>query len=160
MASTVHVKGLAELGRALQRFDEKMRKRLVRGALRAGARIIELRAESIVPVKSGKLKRSIRISTKQRGTLVIASVKAGATGKKGDAFYGHMVERGTRPHSLRPKLRKAIRFADGSFARGRIEHPGAKADPFLNPALQQAAGQALEVAAAYLRNRIAVEGAR
>lgn len=76
-----------------------------------------------------------------------AEVKAG-----GAAVY---LESGTRPHVIRPRRKKMLRFAasaggrrlsgaprrgaDVVFAR-RVNHPGTKAYPFLGPAAREAVG--------------------
>jgi len=47
---------------------------------------------------------------------------------------GGYAEHGTRPHEIGPKTRKALKFADGTFATV-AQHPGAPARPWLRPAL-------------------------
>lgn len=48
------------------------------------------------------------------------------------------LEYGTRPHKIRPKRAKALRFIGRSgqpvFAK-EVNHPGTKADPFMGPAV-------------------------
>ena len=72
----------------------------------------------------------------------------------------HLFELGVNPHAIAPKgslasliergraggggksrtvrrsakARIAMKFPDGGFARGTVQHPGMKAEPFLNPA--------------------------
>lgn len=45
-----------------------------------------------------------------------------------------IVEFGAKPHTITPK-HKVLRLADGSFVSGPIQHPGARARPFLRPTL-------------------------
>lgn len=53
------------------------------------------------------------------------------------AAYGLFVEKGTRPHTIRPRHRKALRWpAEGGFVFARkVRHPGTKAMNFLANAL-------------------------
>ena len=69
------------------------------------------------------------------------------------ADYAAFVERGTRPHEIRPRNRKVLRFAadagsarlSGSPRKGgrvrfakRVQHPGTRAQPFMVPGAQKA----------------------
>lgn len=56
-----------------------------------------------------------------------------------DVFYAPYVHDGTRPHVIRPKRGKALRFVIGGqvvFARV-VQHPGTRPNPFLNRALAE-----------------------
>lgn len=63
--------------------------------------------------------------------------------------YAIHVERGTRPHIIRPRFKKALAFKPGGGFRfwdesGRVvvkwvKHPGTKAQPFLVPAVEEEA---------------------
>lgn len=79
-------------------------------------------------------------------TTTGAEVKAG-----GAAVY---LERGTRPHVIRPRNAKALAFAPRGTGRlsgrprtggpvifaKRVNHPGSRAYPFLGPAAREALG--------------------
>lgn len=75
------------------------------------------------------------------------SLRARVTGAEGVEFYDTapqalFIEKGTRPHIIRPKENKVLRFFTGGgpvFAR-EVKHPGTKADPFLEPAIVDGAG--------------------
>jgi hypothetical protein len=87
------------------------------------------------PVDTGRLRSSIggRITT--RLDAVHGEVST-------NVKYALLVHNGTKPHEIRPKAAKALRFKVGSrivYAR-RVHHPGTKARPFLTDALRQAAG--------------------
>lgn len=43
-------------------------------------------------------------------------------------------EHGARAHPETPKNKKAMKFAGGGFAKGTIQHPATKAQPYLHPA--------------------------
>lgn len=66
-----------------------------------------------------------------------------------DYLIGHDLSRaphavfvhwGTRPHEIRPRLRKALRWpAGGAFAFAqRVQHPGYEGDPYLRQAARKA----------------------
>lgn len=111
-------------------------------------------AKHDVPRKTGNLGRTIRPGriTKDSGELV-----AGGTLKVG---YAADVERGTRPHIIRPRPGRVgrngrpaalawggSRRLSGSLRSGAsptnfarlVHHPGTRAHPFLVPGLQRAA---------------------
>ena len=53
--------------------------------------------------------------------------------------YGAFVEYGTRPHTIKPKDKKALRWASGGgfvFAK-KVNHPGYKGDSFLRNAAEE-----------------------
>lgn len=100
-------------------------------------------ANKLVPRKTGNLARSI-------GPGRLTDTEAQVVAR---ARYAVFVERGTRPHVIRPKNRKALRFAAGPGGRrlsGRprvgagvvfariVHHPGTRAHPFLFPAARNA----------------------
>ena len=97
----------------------------------------------LAPRKTGNLGRSIHI-----GAVTPTRAETIAS-----ADYAIHVERGTRPHEIRPRNRKALRWAaDGSQARltgsprsggrvrfaKRVQHPGTRAQPFMVPGAQKA----------------------
>lgn len=56
-----------------------------------------------------------------------------------DVDYAQFVNDGTRPHTIRPKKAKALRFVVGGqvvYAK-LVHHPGTKARPFLDRALRE-----------------------
>lgn len=148
----VEIKGAAELKRMLGELPAKIEQNVVRGALRAAAKVIEQEAKANVPVNSGDLRASIRVSAgTKRGGRVYAHVKAGGR-KKGDPFYAHFVEFGTRPHEIRPRGAISLFFA-GLFSK-LIKHPGAKAKPYMRPAFDRKSDDAIRAFTDYARGRI------
>lgn len=144
----VIVKGLDELHRQLQSISTELQNNAMRGAMRAGARVIERAAKGAVAVHDGDLRKSIRTSTRKRGGSVTATVKAGSKA----AFYAHMVEFGTAAHFIKPKARKSLFFA--GLARQVISHPGAKAKPFMRPAFDAHSTAAVEAMRDHLARRL------
>lgn len=154
MANELHVSGLSELDRLLKELPAKIEGNIMRGAVRAGAKVMEARAKELVPVDDGDLRDSIKVRAKSKRGQVSATVRAG--GKK--AFYAHMVEFGTARHFIKPKKRKSLFFA--GIAREVVDHPGTSPKPFMRPALDNSQREAVDAAAAYIRARLAKEAAK
>lgn len=146
-----NIEGLAELQAALQAFPVKIEKNILRGALRAGAQKIREEAQRLVPVKSGALKRSIRVSTNAQGAVAKSTLRAGDA----KAFYAHMVEFGTAPHKITARKAKVLAIGVAS-----VNHPGSKPKPFMRPAMDSRAQAAAEAAGDYLRERIPLEAVK
>lgn len=148
--ANVEIKGLAELHKALQELPAKIERNVLRGGLRAGAKVIETAARERVPVKQGLLRDSIGVSMRvssKTGT-VRATIKAGS--KK--AWYAHLVEFGTARHWIKPKNRKSLFLA--GLAKEVVDHPGARQRPFMRPAFDGSARAAIVAMADYIRARL------
>lgn len=163
------VHGLAELKKQLDTLPAKIEGNVMRGALRAGANVLKKEAQSRVPVKTGALHKSIRVSFARRSQKygwLRAHVKAGNK----DAWYAHLIEYGTAsyysgggrtvggPYEIRPANAKSLFFA-GLF-REQITHPGIRPQPFMRPAIDTSAQAALDAFAAYVRRRLPRELAK
>ena len=135
----VKLDGARELVAALKQVDEKVRNRVIRGAVRKAAKPMRARAAQRAPDATGRLRLAMAIRTKlYRRTGVAGAVvgaRAEATNKEAKALrswigrrvnpanYAHLVEFGTRPHAI--------------WRRGggpKIKHPGAPGRPFMLPA--------------------------
>ena len=136
----VKLDGARELVAALKQVDEKVRNRVIRGAVRKAAKPMRARAEQLAPEATGLLRLSMAIRTKlyRRTGVAVAVVgaRAEATNKEAKALrawigrrvnpanYAHLVEFGTAPH--------AIKRPGGGGPK--IRHPGARPQPFMLPA--------------------------
>ena len=150
--SEIEVTGLAGLQALLDELPARVEGNVVRGGLRAAAKVVEAEAKRLCPVgKSGDLRESIRVSLRSKHGRISATVKAG----NARAFYAHMVEFGTARHWIKPKNRKSL-FVAG-LLREAVDHPGAKKEPFMRPAIDGKANEAIDAMAAYLRERIPKE---
>lgn len=160
MATTVRISGLDDLARALEELPAKMEANILRGAIRTAAQKIEAAAQAHVPVQSGQLKDSLRVSAgiDRKTGRVTARVRAGGgkTKRSKGAFYAHMVEFGTAAHLIKPRKRKSLVVA--GLLREVVNHPGAAARPFMRPAMDAAAQPALAAAADYIRARLTKQG--
>lgn len=145
----VHVKGLRELQAFLDTLPAKIEKNIMRTAMRAGAKVVKDAAVQNVPVKSGALRKSLKVSTKARGATVSASVRT-------RVFHAHFIEFGTAAHVISGKNGGWLRFG-GGFAKS-VYHPGAKARPFLRPALDTQAQAALVAVGEKVKVRLTKQG--
>lgn len=180
--STMRIRGLSELHRTLQHLPEDLEKKVLKGALRASARVFRDAARAKAPVDDGDLKKSIRVksSAKKGQWRLRAQVVAGDK----TAFYSHMVEFGTAKHIIaartrvQRKTRRGMRDLslktmnkmlhnsslrlDGAgslrigdkFVGPAVMHPGAAPHPFMRPAFDEQAGAAVDAFAAYVRTHI------
>jgi HK97 gp10 family phage protein len=146
------IKGLRELQQALDQLPEKLERNIMRGAMRAGAKVFLDEAKQHVPVASGDLRDSLRISTSVKGGVVKAAVKAG----NAKAWYARLVEFGTAAHFIKPKNRKSL-FLAGLF-REVVNHPGAQKKPFMRVALDAGWVAAANAVADYIRKRLTKQG--
>ena len=150
--SEIKVTGMAGLQALLDELPARIEGNVVRGGLRAAAKVVEAEAKRLCPVgKTGDLRDSIRVSLRSKHGHISATVKAG----NAKAYYAHMVEFGTARHWIKPKNRKSL-FVAG-LLREAVDHPGAKKEPFMRPAIDGKANEAIEAMAAYLRDRIPKE---
>ncbi len=81
--------------------------------------------------RSGHLQQSIRPDLTQ--------VSEGKAEIVAEASYAPFVEFGTRPHLIRPKMRKSLRWAtDEGYVFARlVRHPGSKPYPFFRTAIKE-----------------------
>lgn len=175
MAEDRAIVGGRELDAFLQQLPVKVEKNIMRAALRAGAAVIRDEARNNVSVLDGLLRRSIRVTGQVKNGTATASVKVGA-------FYGNMVEYGTRAHLIKvQEEEKAINYRltrkrgvltrvsmrtinrhvlqiGNHFVGPTVSHPGAHQKPFLRPALDTKAGAAIEAVKNKIRQRLTKEG--
>ena len=149
--SEVHVKGLAQLQTFLDQLPAKLERNVMRGALRAGMNEVKPVAQQMVHSVSGQLAAGLKIGTRARGGVVTASLKA--TGKH--RSIAHLVEYGTKAHTITTKGMKALSFNGLLFQS--VRHPGAEKRPFMRPALDQQAQAAVGAAAEYMKDRLATK---
>lgn len=108
--------------RAVERAPEKMLQRTALLAVRY--------QKQLAPVRTGNLRRTIhlgRVTPREANTIA-------------SARYAAPVEFGTRPHDIRPRRRKVLKFSAGGrvvFTQ-HVRHPGTKAQPFMVPGAKRA----------------------
>lgn len=170
MDSSISITGLSDLNDLLSRLPVDIEKKLMRGALRAGQKVIADQARQAAPVATpsaenarlygthaGSLRDSIKVFTRIKAGKIISIVRVGNKA----AFYAHMVEFGTAAHWIRPKGAKSLFFA--GLMREAINHPGAKKKPFMRPAFDANAQEnspAFQAVQAYLDGKVNKELAK
>lgn len=99
------------------------------------ARQVVARAKVLAPVDTGRLRASIRVE--RRSTFGLR--QRWTVGS--DVEYAPMVNDGTRPHIIRPRTKKALKFKMGgrTVYAAVVRHPGTRARPFLDRALADVA---------------------
>ncbi len=150
--SDVTVTGLSELQALLDTLPVKIEANIMRGALRAGAKPMMQEAKDRVSVASGKLRDGLKITTRKSKGQVIAKIVATGAHRS----IAHLVEFGTRPHQIKAKDGGAIAFGGGMFSH--IDHPGARPRPFMRPAFDAKAEDAVIAAGEYVKKRLTKEG--
>lgn len=100
--------------------------------------LVRTRLREEAPVKTGRLKRSIRYSRRTTASVVRGEFKAHTP------YAGYVVD-GTKAHPIQAKAARSLHWKTGGtdhFAL-RVNHPGTRANPFhlrtmrsLRPALQ------------------------
>lgn len=150
MNDLVKFKGGRELSAFLDSLPDKLAKGALRSAMRAGAKVILDEARAQVPVDQGALRDSLKVSTRAgKNGVVTATVKT-------RMFYARFVEFGTAAHEIAPKKAKSL-FLAGLF-RELVDHPGARAKPFMRPALDGKASEAVRAAGEQLKKRLNKQG--
>jgi hypothetical protein len=109
--------------------------------LREFSRATQSRAKVLSPVDKGRMRASIKIVySGGLGGVGNLRSKIGPT-----VDYAVMVEDGTRPHIIRPRNKRALRFRPGGSGRyvfaKFVRHPGTRPQPFMDRALVETAGR-------------------
>lgn len=145
--------GGQQLDELLQTLPGKLQRNVNRSALRAGAAALLPEVVQRIPVDSGDLRASARITTRARGATVSASVKVGNR----VAWYAHLVEYGTRPHVIKPREPGgALQF--GGVTTKSVQHPGTRPQPFMRPAIDSSLPQVVAAVTAKIRERLTRQG--
>lgn len=148
--SEVRVKGLKELNDFLQQLPARIEANVLRSALRAGANVVKEEVKRRVPVRTGTLRDGIKVSTRSRRGRVTARVRT--TGKH--AYIAGWLEFGAAAHRIKAKGKGM--FFGGRFAKF-VDHPGIQPRPFMRPALDSMAQEAVMAAAQHMRKRLATK---
>ena len=91
---------------------------------RVGSGVAQVAKEKTAPIRTGNLKRDIRVFEANA-----SEVKIGNTLKIKYAKYVHS---GTRAYIIKPKNKKALANKKaGLFFGKKVKHPGIKANPYL-----------------------------
>jgi len=167
---TYQMKGLKETMEFLEAFPKRIQNGAVRSALTAAARPVRDQARVNAPRETGKLAKSIKTGSPRINQDGTVSIKVRLTGEH--SFLGWFHEYGVRPHFISagdsgksPRvLTKAARNGSSSdvatgalkigdtYVTGTVLHPGFAARPFLRPALDMKAQEAISAFGDRLRS--------
>jgi len=104
MQVTCTIEGMGNLKAQFQELSNKAQRAVMRKALTQTGAVVVKAARAKCPVKTGKLKKSIKSSVSvKEGGLSYVDVGWGK-----DAFWGLFVEKGTCHRSAHPFLRPAL----------------------------------------------------
>lgn len=185
MTQLQHVKGLAELQRFLRALPARVAADIAEDALAAGAEVLAEQARqnlrTNMSVRSGDLIASIAVSKADDEEGRIA-VKVSATGPKNEPIWveygtashwiwvrdeakpGRWTRRGFKKWSLRTMNRNANNGGSlkigSAFVGESVVHPGAKAKPYMRPALDTKGQAAVEAVAKRVQLRLEGRGAK
>jgi HK97 gp10 family phage protein len=153
-----HVSGLRELRETLRQLPKAIETNVLRGAVRAGANVIAEEARRRVPVRTGQLKASIRVSTRVSNGCVMCFVKAGSRytvfkiGKKAkrtkDSYRTNRADGGVDYHASHYAF--WVEFGTSKMA----------SRPFMRPAFESQKDAAVTAMVDYMRQRIPNELAK
>jgi HK97 gp10 family phage protein len=168
MSRDMPVSGLKELDAFLSALPKNMQKAAYRQALTAAAAPIRDEAKLLAPKESGKMAKAIKTGSPRQNPDGTFSISIRLDGEH--SFLGLFHEYGVRPHLIastgkgegRVAVRKAfegngtinagvMRIGD-DFVSGIISHPGHSAHPFMRPALDAKADEAVQAFAAKIRS--------
>ena len=139
------VTGRAELDRYFDQLASKAQTALVLPALEAGAEVIKVAAQENLErsgaIQTGKLRDGIVVEAEVKNGKATVAVEC--TGEH--AFVAHWIEYGTAAHVIAPEVKKALTVNGMLF--NNVKHHGAKAKPFLRPALDAHGGEAVQAMA-------------
>ncbi len=168
------ITGMEPLRAKLQSLAAKVQKKVTRDAVKAGNKVFLAGVKSALHADdTGALRMSLgeKVQAYRGGAVQVGIIgprtgavtvgrgakrrrKLSALGaklaamKKGPAYYAHLVEGGTAPHSLGKGSHRVIRLGrkgqvlHARFQVGRM-HPGARAKPFVGPGYRTTEGAAL-----------------
>lgn len=150
----IRLEGLDATRARLALFPDRLRKNILRGAIRAGAGVFRSGIRSRVPVKSGRLRRDVRISARSFPDGHVQATVSVGTGKgERRAFYSAALEGGAKAHEIAPLNRRALYF-NGQFVSVVRRHPGVRARGFVATAARSEYPAAVNAFDLYVRTRI------
>lgn len=151
------LKGFENINKLLKTLPGRIERRLVRRALRSGASVVSKRTKQLAPKgATGNLRRSIAVKMMKREMGASVYNRNGSGMGKFDGWYAHIIEKGSKRHRINLWKSKSAKKHGGSSLKKvlsgggktygtNVNHPGTSARPFMVPALEQSAKQALSV---------------
>lgn len=167
MSKDFPVKGLRELDGYLAALPMNLQKGAYRAGLTAAAAVIRDEAKLRAPRRTGRMAQAIRTGSPRQNQDGSFSISVRLTGNN-HAFLGLFHEYGVSAHFIaatgkgqgRVAVRKAVEAGEkiggvmkigDKFVSGVVSHPGHAAHPFMRPALDAKANEAVQAFAARIR---------
>jgi len=97
-----------QLLKALGKLPINIQKNVMVGSTRAGAKVVSDEAKRLVPVRFGRLRKSIGLTKRKSKRGEVEFSVSPRKGGKNDGFYGRFIELGTSKMIARPFLRPAL----------------------------------------------------
>lgn len=159
--------GRSEVSNFIMSIPAALEDRVLRGAARAGAQVVATEAKHLSV--SSEVAAAIKIATSLEDGRVIAKVQVKGRG----AYIAPWLEYGTDPHfisvdesqrqgmsigRINKQVREGSLIIGGNFVGSTVFHPGARPYPFLRPALDTKAGEAVAAAQSYINVRVTPAG--
>lgn len=158
------VKGLDETLAVLSAFPANLQRNAITRGMRAAGNVVRDEARLRAPKDTGKLAKAIKTGSPRKLENGVYSVRVRLDGEH--SYLGIFHEYGVRPHyitsgeenlsprKLTQRARRDGALADdgslvinGNHVRGAVLHPGVPARPFMRPALDIKADEAVEALA-------------
>jgi len=152
---SIDIKGVNELVTAWDTLTDRVRRKLLSTALRKGAKVVQSTAKALVPVKSGKVKKSIYVKVgryKRGGPVKMRVVVIGAY--RGPASYVGPLELGHKIGGVRIGKRDRQQAGTILDTRGYV-----RPRPFMRDAAKRDRANVLKIVEDQIRYGIAVEAA-
>ena len=149
------VLGMNELLKNLKTLPDKVQKRILVGAVRAGAKPIVKEARSLVPKDTGNLKKSIGVTKfrTRKKSLVWFQVSP-RTGGKYDGWYGNFIEYGTYAELDHPLVRPSTGKRGEKRAKVVAKGFGLKPKPYMRPAFEKEGENSIKSVKEYIAKRL------
>ncbi len=147
----IDLEGLDRLEKKLQELPEKLRRKSLRQALKAGTNIVKDEAKRLAPKAGRAIKDDFLfflsgpdLPKHLRDHIVSQVTVTGdrAWGRVGIDYrqvrHGHLVEFGTSPHPIKIKINNRTIT---------VNHPGSRKQPFMRPAVENKGEEAVNTMA-------------
>ncbi|WP_232494921.1 HK97-gp10 family putative phage morphogenesis protein [Novosphingobium kaempferiae] len=172
MSKNYPVTGVADLDRYLSALPKNLQKGAYRAGLTAAARPVRDDARQRATKQSGKMARAVKSGSPRQNQDGTFSIQVRLDPKSPHAFLGVFAEYGVSAHLIartgagegRVAIRKAsegrgkvkaraLKIGE-NFRSGIVHHPGHAAHPFMRPALDAQADNAVKAFADRIRDYI------
>jgi hypothetical protein len=156
---------LTDFDRFLDTLPGRMVRSIIKGGMLEMANVVADEARALAPKESGEMANAIEAVVTVSGTEVRSKVRL--TGM--NAMKGIWAEFSTAAHVINKsgpgstskkgaKPGKGSLVINGQFAGPTVNHPGARAKPFMRPAADIAMDRALAAGAGHIRSSIERRG--